>query len=230
MARLPRLSLARVAHLVLLRGHNGEAVFRDDEDRKSFLQALQAAFAREHVALHAYTLLSDRVWLLCTPEQDQGLSRAMQSLGRRFASAFNRRHQRSGSLWDGRYRSTVVEPGRMLLDAMVFVDQHLSAPPSLESADRTPTEWSSARQHLGFDGPAQLKDIVEYWALGNTPFDRAMAYRAHLNESARAADVEIIATAAQKGWALGSSDFVETLQLRTPRPLRPRRRGRPRIG
>ena len=72
MARLPRLSLARVAHLVLLRGHNGEAVFRDDEDRQAFLEALQGAFEREQVDLHAYALLADRCWLLCTPVQDQG--------------------------------------------------------------------------------------------------------------------------------------------------------------
>jgi putative transposase len=228
MARLPRLSLARIAHLVVLRGHNSEAVFRDDEDRHAFLEALHAAFEREHVALHAYALLTDRSWLLCTPEHDQGLSRAMQSLGRRFAAAFNRRHQRSGSLWDGRYRATVVEPGRTLLDAMVFVDQLPADSASAVSADYTPSPWSSARQHLGFDGPVPLRDLAEYWALGNTPFDRAAAYRGLLSESARPAEVERIAAAAQKGWALGSSEFIEALRLRTERPLRPRRRGRPR--
>lgn len=228
MARLPRLSLARVAHLVLLRGHNGETVFRDDDDRRMFLGALQAAFEREQVALHAYALLTDRVWLPCTPEQERGLSRAMQSLGRRFAAAFNRRHQRSGSLWDGRYRATVVEPGHPLLEAMVFVDQ-LPADPNVDaSADPITSPWSSAHQHLGFDGPMKLRHITEYWALGNTPFDRATAYRALLNESIRPAEVERIAAAAQKGWALGSSEFIEALRLRTARPLRPRRRGRPR--
>jgi putative transposase len=229
MARLPRLSLACVAHLVLLRGHNGETVFRDDEDRRMFLGALQAAFEREQVALHAYALLTDRAWLLCTPEQDQGLSRAMQSLGRRFAAAFNRRHQRSGSLWDGRYRATVVEPGRTLLDAMVFVDQLSVESGVAASADPTPSPWSSAHQHLGSDGPMKLRHVAEYWALGNTPFDRATAYRALLNESVRPAEIERIAAAAQKGWALGSSDFIEALRLRTARPLRPRRRGRPRL-
>ena len=228
MARLPRLSLGRVAHLVLLRGHNGEAVFRDDDDRQAFLDALQAAFDREQVALHAYALLVDRVWLLCTPQHDQDLSRAMQSLGRRFAAAFNRRHSRSGSLWDGRFRSTVVEPGRTLLSAMVFVDQSESAGASPDGAEQTPSRWSSARQHLGFDGPMQLKDIAEYWALGNTPFDRASAYHDLLGESARASDLERITSAARKGWALGSNEFVGELGVRTDRPLQPRRRGRPR--
>jgi len=227
MARLPRLSLARVAHLLVLRGHNGETVFHDDEDRGAFLAALQTAFEREQVALHAYALLFDRAWLLCTPAQDQGLSRAMQSVGRRFAAAFNRRYSRSGSLWDGRFRSTVVEPGRTLLEAMIFVDQ-LQADP-IDSADRVPSQRSSARQHLGSDGSMQLKDIEEYWALGNTPFERATAYRALLTgESFHRSEVERITAAAQRGWALGSSDFIETLQVRTARPLRPRPKGRPR--
>jgi putative transposase len=227
MARLPRLSLAGVAHLVVLRGHNGETVFRDDDDRRTFLAALQAAFERENVALHAYALPDDRVWLLCTPAQDQGLSRAMQSLGRRFASAFNRRHMRSGSLWDGRYRSTVVEPGPMLLNTMVFIDQWPADP--AREAGPTPTEWSSARQHLGFDGPVQLRDTVEYWALGNTPFDRAAAYRLLLNEAVTGSEVARIESAAYKGWALGSNQFMQSLQARTDRRLIPRRRGRPRM-
>lgn len=223
MARLPRLSLAGVAHLVVLRGHNGEAVFRDNADRSTFLEALQAAFEREHVALHAYALPDDRVWLLCTPAQDQSLSRAMQSLGRRFASAFNRRHVRSGSLWDGRYRSTVVEPGLVLLNAMLFVDQVSADPRSVGDLDH----WSSARQHLGFEGPVQLKDTAEYWALGNTPFDRAAAYGVLLNEAVAGSEVARIEMAAHKGWALGSSAFTQSLQARTDRPLAPRRRGRP---
>jgi putative transposase len=226
MARLPRLTVARVAHLVLLRGHNGEAVFRDDADRHAFLGALQSALEREQVDLHAYALLADRCWLLCTPAQEQGLSRAMQSLGRRFASAFNRRHRRTGSLWDGRYRATVVEPGRMLLDAMVFVDL---LPGDALRADGAPPPWSSARQHLGFVGPMPLRDTAEYWALGNTPFDRAAAYRNRLSDAVRPVDAERIAAAAEKGWALGSAEFVAALQARTARPLQPRRRGRPRL-
>jgi putative transposase len=123
----------------------------------------------------------------------------------------------------------VVEPGRMLLDAMVFVDQLPTDPASSAGEDPTPSPWTSARQHLGFDGPVQLRDIAEYWALGNTPFDRATAYRAVLSEAIRPAEVERIASATEKGWALGSSDFIEALRLRTARPLGPRRRGRPRL-
>jgi len=229
MARLPRLSLAGHAHLVLLRGHNGESIFRDDADRQSFLEALAVACARERVALHGFALLVDRVWLLCTPTADRSLGRAVQSLGRRFASAFNRRHGRTGGLWDGRYRCTVVEPGATLLEAMVFVDQ-LGADPSPEGGDSGPGPWSSARQHLGREGPIPLTDLGEYWALGNTPFDRAIAYRQLLSERRTEAECQQVAAAAEKGWALGSKDFIAGLQHQTQRPLMPRPRGRPRKG
>jgi putative transposase len=194
MARLQRLSLAGVAHLLLLRGHNGGPVFHDDEDRSSFLAALHSVFDRESVSLHAYALPVDRVWLLCTPQDNRSLGRAMQAIGRRFVAAFNRRHGRSGSLWNGRYRSTVVEPGPTLLEAMVFVDA------------------------AGVEPAGEL---------GNTPFDRAAAYRRLLAEGIPGGRTERIAAAAHRGWALGSAAFVEALQTRTERPLRPRPRGRP---
>jgi putative transposase len=227
MARLPRLALPGFAHLVLLRGHNGEAVFRDEDDRATFLDALAAAFKRERVALHAYALLADRVWLLCTPARDGDLSRAMQALGRRFAAAFNRRHDRSGSLWDGRYRSTVVEPGPMLLTALIFVEQSRDAPTSVDAEGVASTLSSSMGQHLGFGGRVQLVDLAEYWALGNTPFDRAAAFRALLWDNSRVAGFERMVLATQRGWPIGSSGFISQLEALTTRPVRARPRGRP---
>jgi putative transposase len=228
MARLPRLALPGFAHLVLLRGHNREAVFRDDDDRAAFLDALEAAFQRDQVALHAYALHADRVWLLCTPAREGDLSRAMQALGRRFSAVFNRRHDRSGSVWDGRYRSTVVEPGAMLLTAMVFVDQWGDDLVPAHAEDRKATLWSSARQHLGFAGSVQLTNLAEYWALGNTPFDRTLAYMALLNEGSRTAEFDRVAAATMRGWVLGSPGFIEGLGELIDRPLSARRKGRPR--
>jgi putative transposase len=228
MARLPRLSVAQHAHLVLLRGHNGETVFRDDADRQSFLLALRLAFGRERVALHAYALKAECIWLLCTPPVELGLGRAMQSMGRRFAAAFNRRHGRTGSLWDGRFRSSVVEAGEPLLEAMLFVDQ-LLAPPQPDDAQEPPV-WSSARQHLGFEGAVPMTDIAEYWALGNTPFDRAAAYRRLLIERRGDPRFQQIERSVSKGWVLGSAPFVADLQARLQRPIAPRPRGRPRHG
>lgn len=228
MARLARLAVAAHAHLVLLRGHSGQTVFRDDIDRSAFLSALRSACRLESVALHAYALLPDRVWLLCTPSGAQSLGRAMQALGRGFSAAYNRRHGRSGSLWDGRYRSTVVEDGPRLLDSMVFVDQ---APVRAGlAADALSASWSSARQHVGQIAEYPLTDAPAYWALGNTPFDRCAAYRALLDDSQNADRVGELERAAQRGWAVGSQAFLDRLRQHAARPVAPRPRGRPRKG
>jgi putative transposase len=226
VARLARLSVADHAHLVLLRGHSGQVVFRDDIDRTTFLSALQTACSLERVAMHAYALLPDRVWLLCTPASAQAVGRAMQALGRRFSATLNRRHQRSGSVWDGRYRATVVENGPPLLEAMVFVDQ---APVRAGLATTAlSAAWSSARQHAGIGAEFPLTDAAAYWALGNTPFDRCAAYRALLEEPLHQPRATYLDGAAQRGWAVGSPIFLEALRLVSVRPVTPLPRGRPR--
>jgi putative transposase len=202
-------------------------VLRDELDRSQFLVDLQRAFAGERVALHGYALPGDRVWLLCTPQEKQSLSRAMQSLGRAFAAGFNRRHGRTGALWDGRFRATVIEDGATLLDAMVFVDQ-AGSPPGEANAGRESALWSSAGQHLGYGADVHLNDAGAYWALGNTPFDRAAAYAQLFAEPQTDELTQRIRLAVEKGWAIGSPQFVSGLRDLTKRPVAPRPRGRPR--
>jgi len=226
MARLPRLAIAGQAHLLWLRGHNGQAVFADAADRHAFLAVLNAACKQHEVALHAYALLSSEVWIVATPTATSGLSRAMQALGRRYAAAFNRRHARRGSLWDGRYRAAVIEAGACALAAMLFVDQaptrnEDSLPPDAEA-------WTSARQHIGAESQPLLSDMAVYWNLGNTPFDRAAAYRQLLQDPLPRSHVDAYVAAVRRGWVVGSSDFAEKLELATSRPVTPRPRGRPR--
>ncbi len=222
MARLPRLAFAGHAHLVLLRGHGDHAVFVDDQDRRALLSALGSVCQREKVALHAYALLSERVWLLGTPATPDGLSRAMQALGRHYTAAFNKRHARRGGLWDGRYRSAVIEPGVMTLQAMVFVDQ-------MSASDHSDAPvWSSAGQHLGLEVDQSLTDTAAYWALGNTPFDRAAAYRNLLDAGLRSGLVQTLTSSVERGWPVGSTAFLQALQLQSARAVTPRARGRPR--
>jgi len=226
VARLARLAVADHAHLVLLRGHSGPPVFRDDVDRAAFLSALPRACHVERLALHAYSLLDDHVWLLCTPASAQAVGRALQALGRHFCAGFNRRHQRSGSVWDGRYRATVVEGGAQQLEAMVFVDQAPVREGSMPQA--LAATWSSARQHAGLGTELPLTDAPAYWTLGNTPFDRCAAYRALLEEPLPGERAARLAAAVQRGWAVGSPSFLDTLHHLSSRQVQPRPRGRPR--
>ncbi len=225
MARLPRLALAGHAHLVSLYGHSAQPVFIDDDDRRQFLAALREAALQQQVAVHAYVLLADHVHLLLTPVTAGGLGALMQGLGRRYGAGFNRRHGRHGTLWDGRYRATVVQPGACLLEAMLFIDHHAvrSAGASL-AADHP---WSSARHHLGQVRDALVTEGSAWWPLGNTPFEREATYRHLLDDGLGAARAAALADAARKGWAVGDAAFIRGLASQTARPLQARPRGRP---
>ena len=225
MARLPRLALAGHAHLVSLYGHSAQPVFIDDDDRRQFLAALREAALQQQVAVHAYVLLADHVHLLLTPATAAGLGALMQGLGRRYGAGFNRRHGRHGTLWDGRYRATVVQPGAHLLEAMLFIDHHAvrSAGAPL-AADHT---WSSARHHLGQVRDPLVTEGSAWWPLGNTPFEREAAYRRLLDDGLGAARAAALADAARKSWAVGDAAFIRALTAQTARPLQARPRGRP---
>ena len=133
MARLPRLALPQHAHYIIQRGHSGRAVFADAEDRADYLAALRAAAAQSQVQLHAWALLEGEVQLLATPALGPSLGQMLQAVGRRYVSAYNRRHGRSGTLWDGRFRCAVVEPGAMRLAALRLIDGQ-SPEPGITSA------------------------------------------------------------------------------------------------
>jgi putative transposase len=214
MARLPRLALPGLAHLVIQRGHNGQTVFADATDREAYRAALAAASAVEPVRVHAWALLPTEVQLLATPTEPGALSRFMQAVNRRYVNAFNRRHGRSGTVWDGRFRAAVVEPGPLRLQALVLID-------SAAASD------TSAGQRLGGPRDPVLADPPEYWALGNTPFDREAAYRALLADGLPAATAAALRRAALGGWAAGML-APEAAARDGERPLAPRRPGRPR--
>lgn len=217
MARLPRLVLAGHAHCVVQRGHSGQPVFADHDDRSAYINALREAAVAGRVQIHAWALLTNEVLLLATPADAPSLGRMVQALGRRYVSAYNRRHRRSGTLWDGRFRCSVVEPGAMRLAALRWIDGQ-----SLEPGVTT------AAQRLGAARDRLVTDPPEVWQLGNTPFEREAAYAAMLAEGLPGTVVDLLRGAALGGWAAGSAAFVATVAETAARPARPRQRGRPR--
>jgi len=226
MARLTRLCVPGWPHLLLQSGHNRQPVFQDDADRQLFVRLLQSAASAHGVAIHAYALLDGEVRLLATPAGEGSLSRMMQAVGRRYGSSFNRRHAHTGSLWDGRFRATVIEPERHLLACMVYIDQ------AAAGVDGGPVlgqrAWSSAPHHLGERVDPLVSDHVLYWSLGNTPFEREAAYRELLQQALTPPELSLISDAVRKGWPLGSEGFLAKLSSSTTRRLTPLPRGRPR--
>lgn len=225
MARLPRLVLAGQAHHVVLAGLPDAPIVRDDEDRARAVTAIVETLRAEGVALHAYVVLDHELQLLLTPPDAASLGRAMQALGRRHVTEFNRRHGRRGTLWAGRYRAGVVEGERWLAACMAFIETAPVRTGAAASAEDWP--WSSAAHHLGRRREPGLVDPQAYWALGNTPFERELAWRRGLEHGLTQAQVREIEHASRQGWVLGDERFIAQLAGQTKRPLRPRRRGRP---
>ena len=226
MARLPRLAAPGHVHLLMQRGHSGQPVFAEDRDRERYRHLMQEAARACRVAIHAYALIDNAVLLLATPEDARGLSRMMQTLGRRYVSEFNRRHGRSGTLWDGRFRATVVEAEQVLQACISFVELAPVRAGIVGAAQDYP--WSSAPHHVGLAADPIVSDHTLSWTIGNTPFEREAAHQLQLDRGLSAAQTREIADAVTKGWALGSARFTEQLAERIGRRVVAGRRGRPR--
>lgn len=226
MARLPRFSPAGLPVLVLQRGNNRQPVFLGPEDYLHYLDCLRMA-AREHeLAIHAFGLRPNHIHLVATPKTPESLSLTMQAVGRRYARHFNRVANRTGTLWEGRFRSAVIEPDTWLLPAMLYVEGN-----GMRAGDMTAPEhdrWSSYRHHAGIEASSIVSDHSAYWDMGNTPFERQSNYRALTAEGLSGKTLETLRQHAHSGWPLGDEAFLAQLARHATRRIRPLPKGRPR--
>src|SRR4051794_22312806 len=107
MARLARLTLPGYPHHVIQRGNNRQLIFASDDDRRQLLQLLEVHAKELGVAVHSYVLMDNHFHLLATPKDAVGLPKLMQAVGRRYVRTFNDTYGRTGTLWEGRYKSTL---------------------------------------------------------------------------------------------------------------------------
>ena len=225
MARLPRLTVAGFPHHVIQRGNDRQAIVRDDQDRQRLLELWHEHARRCKVAIHAYVLMDNHFHLLVTPETQDGLPQMMQAVGRAYVRYFNLRHQRSGTLWEGRYRSNLIESERYLLACMVYIDLNPVRAGMVEQPQDY--RWSSHRHCIGLASDKLVTHHALFWALGNTPFAREAAYAELVQAGLSSAQRDELTRSALSGWALGSEAFVSELQQGTVRRLLPGKAGRP---
>jgi putative transposase len=226
VARLPRLSVPGFPHLLLQRGVAGQPMFQDEADYQFMMGELRGLARRQPFAIHAYALMPELFYLLATPGEAQAISLAMQALGRRYVRYFNRRHERVGTLWQARFRCTVIDPDRFLLPAALYVE--LAPVREQLVADAALYPWSSLPHHLGLQVDPCISEHAAQWRLGNTPFERQAAYRRLYEAGVGPSESKAIGSAVERGWALGDAPFLETLASRTERRLAPLPVGRPR--
>lgn len=225
MARLPRLTLPGYPHHVIQRGNNRQPIFAGAADCQMLLDLLDENAKKFAVAIHAYVLMGNHFHLLATPQTADGLPQMMQAVGRRYVRYFNDNQQRTGTLWEGRYKSTLIQTDRYLLACMAYIDLN----PVRAGLVTRPQDyvWSSHGHYIGQRVDKLITPHALVWALGNTPFAREAAYAELVQNGINSVQQAALTDSTLRGWALGDPDFVEKLQKTTSRRVTKALAGRP---
>ena len=225
MARLPRLTIPGYPHHVIQRGNNRQAIFASAADYQALLDLLMGNARKFGVALHSYVLMTNHFHLLATPESADSLPQMMQAVGRRYVRYFNDSQGRSGTLWEGRYKSTLIQTERYLVACMAYIDLNPVRAGLVAEARDYP--WSSHGHYVGLRGDKLITPHPLYWELGNTPFAREAAYAELVRAGITVDQQTALTQSVLRGWALGEPDFVADLQKRTERRVSKTHAGRP---
>lgn len=223
MPRLPRYALPGYPQHVIQRGTDRCPIFLVDKDFAFFREALSQACRIHRCLVHAYILMTNHVHLLMTPEHRDSISKTMQVVGTRYVQFFNTQHGRTGALWEGRYKASLVDTDGYLLACYRYVELN----PVRAGMVAHPGEyrWSSYHANARGRPDSLLTPHEAYLSLGRNEADRLTAYRRLFDEHLDREILRDIRAAAQKGWALGSDRFKEETQRLSQRRTRPMNRG-----
>lgn len=223
MARLPRLYLPGCAQHIIQRGNNREACFYDESDYKAYLSFLKDVAVKCEVAVHAFVLMTNHVHMLVTPADEKGVSRLMQAQGRKYVQYINHTYGRTGTLWEGRYKSTVVDAESYLLTVYRYIELNPVRAGMVNHASEYP--WSSYRYNALGKEIQLITPHDEYLRLGKTTEDRQKTYRALFRGRMPERELTSIRDATNKAWALGDDRFRQQIEAKTGRRAIPLGRG-----
>jgi putative transposase len=202
---------------VIQRGNNREALFYAEGDYRFYLEKLVAAAEKHSCDIHAYVLMTNHVHLLVTPRAEESIGKMMQMVGRYYVQFFNDSYERTGTLWEGRYKATLIDSEQYLLTCMRYIELN----PVRADMVKHPAEypWSSYRYNaLGKEDPL-VKPHGEYTRLGKTEQERHEAYRPLFRTRIPQMTLEAIREATNKAWVLGSDRFKRKMEKKLARPV-----------
>lgn len=227
MPRKPRFYLPNVPIHIVQRGNNQEAIFFEDSDYQAYLDWLQQATTRYGCSLHAYVLMTNHVHLLATPADKDSVSRMIQFVGRQYVPYINRKYNRTGTLWEGRYKGNLVQSEPYLLECMRYIELNPVRANRVASVTKYP--WSSYQAN----GRGYRDELITphsvYLGLGVDEKSRRQAYRNLIRRRIdEVRDAEIHA-AWQSGTPLATEAFKEKIEKKLKMKVGYARRGRPRL-
>lgn len=230
MARLPRYIIPGQPQHIIQRGNNRQDIFRSGEDYRLFRDALVEASVKHDLAIHAYVWMTNHIHLLATPGAADSISKVFQSVGRKYVQYFNYTYKRSGTLWEGRYRATVVDSERYLLTVMRYIELNPVRADMVVHPRDYP--WSSYTFNAGGEMGKNVDWLVpqrEYLRLGRSVQLRQEAYRQLFKAALPKDDLKAIRDSTHKGWALGDEQFVKKTEDIGQRRASSKGVGRPKL-
>jgi putative transposase len=227
MPRQPRLVVAGYPHHIILRGNNRSAIFYTVRDRRFFIGCLLGAKKKTKSKIHAYCFMTNHVHLLVEPSTEKDLSNMMQSLGRRYVQYINRTYGRTGTLWEGRFKSSVVSKDEYLLACCRYIELN----PVRAGIVDHPKDyfWSS----YGFRAEGRRDRLLDedpvYTSLGETSKERQAKYKEWFEMTTADGEWSFIRRVTQKGGVFGNEEFLEKITNLVGRSIVLRPRGRPKL-
>jgi putative transposase len=226
MARKARFNLPGVPQHVIQRGNNRDPCFLGDADCLRYLATLHEALADNDCRLHAYVLMTNHVHLLVTPMAAHGVSHLMQDVGRKYVRYVNHTYHRSGTLWEGRFKSSLVDSEAYLLVCMRYIELNPVRAGMVAHPDEY--RWSSYGHNACGRPDRAVSPHPLYTALGTDSAQRHEAYRELFRHHLDPLLTGAIREAVNQELVLGRDCFKERIEEMTKRQTRPRKTGRPR--
>jgi len=228
MPRKPRFNLVGIPQHVIQRGNNRDPCFFGEEDYHRYLGDLKEATDKYDCRIHAYVLMTNHVHILVTPMQSHAISDMMQSLGRRYVYYINKSYRRTGTLWEGRYKSSFIDSDEYLLTCMRYIELNPVRAVMVEHPGEF--KWSSyhANAQNGIDN--LIKEHPCYTGLGKTKEHRQTAYRKLFKDHLDIDTLHDIRESLNHELVLGRSYFKDKIEEMTKRQTRLGIPGRPMIG
>ena len=225
MPRRARLAIADVPWHIIQRGNNRSACFYADDDYRFYLEVLNEQRKRWRCVIHAYVLMTNHVHLLLTPDSSDGPAGLMKNLGQRYVQYINRTYQRTGTLWEGRYRSCLAQSGHYVLTCSRYIELNpVRAGMVSHPADYL---WSSYRRNAHGHHSSLLTPHPDWLALGNADACRCEAYQQLFDNSFEDQQLEEIRLATNGGFVLGNQRFAKEIEATLERRVVRGQPGRP---
>lgn len=225
MPRKPRFYLPGIPVHIVQRGHSHEPVFFDNDDYAAYLIWLEQASERYGCSIHAYVLMTNHIHILATPEKQNSISLMMQYIGRQYVPYINHSYGSSGSIWEGRYKASLIHDEGYLLTCMRYIELN----PVRADMVKTPGayRWSSYRANGRGEANKLIHPHPLYQSMGRTRQQRQEAYQALIKAHIDEKEIGNIRSAWQTGTPLGNDYFREKIEMTLKCKVGQARRGRP---